>query len=150
MINENNELYGFILSSRDITQQVIAEETIIESETKFRTIIESIPLGIHMYETNESGELNFTGFNPAANKILGIDHSKLIGLKILEAFPSLSHTEIPGVYSSLATNGGQWEQQQLTYKDDLINGAFEVIAFQSSPNKVAVLFSDISQQILAA
>ncbi len=47
---ENGDIFGFILSSRDITQQVIAEEAIKESEAKFRAIIESIPLGIHMYQ----------------------------------------------------------------------------------------------------
>ncbi len=149
LIQENGEILGFILSSRDITQQVLVEEAIKESETKFRTIIESIPLGIHMYETNENGELIFTGYNPAADKILGIDHSNLIGTNIHEAFPSLSNTEIPSIYTSLAAKGGQWEQEQVSYKDKSINSAFKVQAFQSSPNKLTVLFSDISKRIQA-
>ena len=33
LFNEIEELYGFVLSSRDITQQVIAEDTLKESET---------------------------------------------------------------------------------------------------------------------
>jgi two-component system sporulation sensor kinase A len=53
LIKENGEILGFILSSRDITQQVNAEEVIKESEIKFRNIIESIPLGIHMYQVSD-------------------------------------------------------------------------------------------------
>jgi PAS domain S-box-containing protein len=150
LIRENNELFGYILSSRDITQQVIVEEAIKESEAKFRAIIESIPLGIHMYQANDNGGLIFTGYNPAADKVLGIDHSKLIGLSIHEAFPSLSSTELPGIYKSIAIRGGQWDQEQVKYNDDLVTGAFEVLAFQSSPNKAVVLFSDVSQRMIAA
>jgi PAS domain-containing protein len=94
--------------------------------------------------------LIFTGYNPAADKVLGIDHSKLIGLNIYEAFPSLSNTEIPSMYTTVATKGGQREQEQISYKDERINSAFKVLAFQSSPNKVTVLFSDISQRIIEA
>ena len=149
-IRENNELFGYILSSRDITQQVVTEEAIKESEAKFRVIIESIPLGIHMYQVSDNGDLIFTGYNPAADKVLGFDHSKLIGLNIHEAFPPLSNTEIPGIYTSIATKGGLWDQEQVNYNDDHITGAFEVLAFQSSPNKAVILFSDVSQRIIAA
>ena len=147
---ENGDIYGFILSSRDITHQVIAEEAIKESEAKFRAIIESIPLGIHMYQVSDKGDLIFIGYNPAADKVLGIDHSKLIGLNIQEAFPPLSNTEIPGIYTSIATKGGQWNQEQINYNDDHITGAYEVLAFQSSPNKAVILFSDVSQRMIAA
>jgi len=56
LLNEAKEVYGYILSSRDITHQVIAEETLIESEKKFRNIIEATPLGIHMYTVNDENE----------------------------------------------------------------------------------------------
>ena len=147
--SENGDIFGFILSSRDITQQAIAEEAIKESEAKFRAIIESIPLGIHMYQVGDKGDLIFTGYNPAADKVLGIDHSKFIGLNIHEAFPSLSNTELPGIYTSIAAKGGLYEKEQVAYKDHRIDGAFEILAFQSSQNKVVILFSDISKRILA-
>ncbi len=57
--------------------------------------------------------------------------------------------KFPAIYTSIASKGGQWEQEQVAYKDDRYHGAFEILAFQSSQNKVVILFSDISKRILA-
>ena len=150
IFNGDGNLKSYVISSRDITQQTLAEEAIAESEAKYRTIIESIPMGVHLYEISDSNELMFIDSNPAADKILGIKHADLEGRTILEAFPALAGTEVPDKYYSLAKNGGQWKIEQITYKDDKIQGAFEVQAFQSSPNKVAATFSDITSRISSA
>lgn len=149
LVNDKGELYGYILSSRDITQQVMAEESIKESEAKFRNIIESVPLGIHLYTVREDGELIFSGYNPAACTMLGVDLGPFVGKRILEAFPSLSGTEIPEAYRSVALNGGHWNNDQMTYRDENVNGIFEVQAFQFSPGNMVAIFEDITSKIAA-
>jgi PAS domain S-box-containing protein len=147
LINGNGELYGYILSSRDITQQVAAEEAIKQSEAKFRNIIESIPLGIHMYTLCEDNTLVFAGYNPAACTMLGVDLKPFLGKQILDAFPSLTGTEIPDAYRSVAKNGGRWNRGQFTYKDENVHGVYEIQAFQYSPGKMVAIFEDITSQI---
>ncbi len=147
LVNGNGELYGYILSSRDITQQVMAEEAIKESEAKFRNIIESVPLGIHLYTVREDGALIFSGYNPAACTILGVDLEPFVGKQILEAFPSLSGTEIPDAYRSVALNGGHWNHDQMTYGDENVHGIFEIQAFQFSPGKMVAIFEDITSRL---
>lgn len=119
-------------------------------EKKLSSIIESLPLGMHSYQLDTEGNLIFIGGNPAADKILGIDHSKFIGKKILEVFPSLEGTGIPEKYVSIASSGLPWHSEQVDYNDDVVRGAFEVHAFNTSPGSMAAVFSDITERISAA
>ena len=74
---------------RDISEHQIAEQALRESEENFRSIVESSPFGIHMYELMEDGELHFIGANTSADLILGIDNRRFFGKKIKEALPNL-------------------------------------------------------------
>lgn len=53
----NDEYLGFVGSSIDITERKVAEEQIKESETKFRSLAETLPQLVWM--TNEKGEQEF-------------------------------------------------------------------------------------------
>lgn len=111
-----------------------------------RALVEFSPLGIHFYSADSAGRLVFSGYNPAAGHILGIDHSKLIGKTIEEAFPHLTETEVPTRYRMVATDGIPWTTEQIEYADGAIRGAYEVMAFRPKPDTVAAIFSDISDR----
>lgn len=124
-----------------------AEEKIVLSEYKFRSIVESSPMGMHFYRLEENGDLIFTGANSAANEILGVNCDSFVGLPIEKAFPPLADTEIPDQYRKVAESGSPWTTQQVDYKDQSIQGAFEVFAFQTTPRSIAVLFLDITTRL---
>jgi PAS domain S-box-containing protein len=128
----------------DISAWIWAEQTLKDSERKFRSLIESCPEGIHMYRLEPDGRLLFTGANPAADQILGIDHDQLIGMTIEKAFPTLVDTDIPNRYRDVCLNGKAWQEEQVHYKDNRIEGAFETHAYQSEPGKMAVFFQDVT------
>lgn len=130
----------------DFTEREEAEEALRQSEEKFRNIVESSPMGMHMYEINTQGELIFTGANQAADKILGIENSQFIGKTFEEAFPSLADTVVPVKYKQAAVQGFHWKTDQITYKEDRIQGAYEVYAFQTSPGKMVAVFLDVTER----
>ncbi|MHA2296619.1 MAG: PAS domain S-box protein [Candidatus Hodarchaeales archaeon] len=130
----------------DITERKKTERALQESESKSRSIIDSLPMGMHMYKLEPDGNLIFTGANPAADGILGIDHKQFVGKTIEEAFPSSIGTEIPEKYRLAAAEGKLWKTDQVIYEDDKVAGAFDVHAFQTSPNNMVASFLEITDR----
>ena len=130
-------------------ERKLAEEALRESEEKFRKIVESSPMGIYMYQLQEDGRLIFTGANPATDKILGVDNQQFRGKELEEVFPPLADTNIPNLYRQICEKGEQINGEHVHYEDDRIRGVFEVNAFQTEQNKMAVMFSDITEKKLS-
>jgi len=133
---EPNQLIGM---SQDITGRKLAEEA-------YRNLALSSPMGMHFYELQDHDRLIFIGANPAADRLLGVDNQTFIGKTIEEAFPPLLQTEVPERYLQAARQGIPWETEQINYEDQQIIGAFEVRAFQTSPNKMVAQFADITNR----
>jgi len=136
-------IYGV---ARDITEIIKSEEALKKSETKFRNIVESSPLGIHLYKLYDEDNLIFTGYSPSAEKILRLKLKKFLGKNILEAFPSLKDTIIPDKYKEIAKTGNELFLEEVNYKDNNVEGIFEIYAFQTAQNEMAVMFNDITKR----
>ncbi len=150
LYNGQQELTGFVIASRNITLQKQAEIAIQESEQKFRTIIEALPLGVHMFTLQDDGRLILNGYNPAADKILGFEHAHILGMPIEDAFPGLSESGIIERFVEIARSGGSWKADRFDYNRLPIEGSFELHAFQTSSLRMVVVFADITQRIQAA
>ncbi len=118
----------------------------IKKEIQFKDIINSTPLGVHIYELR-GNDLIFIGYNPGADKILKVDHSGYVGLKIEEAYPKLEGTEIPDRYREVIRTGKPWTIKRFDYKDEFIEGIFSIHSFKISNNLMATSFDDITERI---
>jgi len=123
-----------------------AEAETRDSEDKFRSVVESSPMGVHMYRLEEDGRLVFTGANPAADRILGVDCRQFIGKTIEEAFPPLVHTEVPERYRHACISGEPWQTEQVDYEHGEIKGAYLVHAFRTAPGMMAALFLEVTER----
>jgi len=123
-----------------------ALEALREAEARLRQIIDNIPWGTHTYELDANDRLVFVAGNPAADRILGVDHRRYVGMSIETAFPSLIETEVPSRYKLVADEGGRWEKELVQYQDERVSGAFEVIAFQTGPRRMTAFFRDITEK----
>jgi PAS domain S-box-containing protein len=101
---------------------------------------------MHFYELKEDGRLIFVGGNPGADRILGIDHSRLVGMTIEDAFPALD-PKVPDAYRHVASTGEIWRSERIDYEFGQVKGAFSVTAFQTSPGCMTAAFVDITERI---
>jgi two-component system, cell cycle sensor histidine kinase and response regulator CckA len=129
-----------------ITERGLAEEALCRSEERFRRVVESSPMGIHMYRMEPDGRLVFTGANPSADAMLSIDHQGLVGKTIEEAFPALQYTEVAERYREVCGAGAHWQTEQIDYEDDRVKGIYEVHAFQTAPGTMATMFLDVTER----
>ncbi len=134
---------------KDVTDRKIAEAKLAESEELHRSIIESSPQGMHFYRLEPDGRLVFTGANPAADTILGVNNSRFIGKTIEEAFPPLAQTEIPDRYRMVCETQTLWHSEDVNYKDEHITGAFFVQAFPIGRDRMVAAFYDITDRKIA-
>ena len=111
----------------------------------FLSVIEHLPIGVHVYQLEPGDRLVFVGANPAADRILGVDNRQFVGKTIEEAFPPLVATEVPERYRRAASVGEPWETEQIAYEDNMILGAFSVRAFQTGAGRMAAAFFDITE-----
>jgi PAS domain S-box-containing protein len=144
--DENGNVRGAISTALDITEKRLLEEELKKNENISQNIIQSSPLGMHIYKLDEENNLIFEGANEAANKILGIDNSQFIGKKIEEAFPGLRNTEVPTRYIEVAKNGVPWHADQIIYDDGKIKGIFKISTFRTYPGHMITSFQDITQE----
>ncbi len=122
--------------------RVITER--IELLNKLKNLYEKIPIGMINYRLESKNNLILTGANPAADKILKIDVSQLVGLNIEKAFPKLVNTDIPLIYKNVIKTGKVWSSQEIKYNDNEISGEYEVTAFKTSSNELTVAFTDVT------
>ncbi len=144
--NDLGETVGMWAIVRDITLRKKYETELLESERKYRQIIESSPTAMHFYQLNENGQLIFTGANPAADKTVGFSHQRLIGMNIEEAFPGLTQTFIPAMYRKVARGELGPQAFETSYQDERFGSDYLVHVFRTEENVITVGFLDIGER----
>ena len=106
LVKSNDQVIGFRGIIRDVTDKKKAEDSLRESEEKYRTLLNNIEDGC--YEVDLPG--NFTFVNPSMTRILGYSEEELIGMnnrqytdkenarKVFQGFNEVYKTGIPTRY----------------------------------------------------
>ncbi|MDZ4170095.1 MAG: PAS domain S-box protein [Coriobacteriia bacterium] len=132
---------------RDLSERRQHQAELEESEAQFGSVLENAPFGVHMYRLKPDGRLVFVGANPAADRMLGMDNSVIIGKTIEEAFPGLSDTDVAVRYREVASTGRPWSSNQIDYHEGQIRGAFEVTAFRAARGLMVAMFNDVTERL---
>ncbi|HUL45266.1 MAG TPA: PAS domain S-box protein [Bacteroidota bacterium] len=115
------------------------------AEQLIHTIVESAPIGAHLYKGNGDGRPLLSHANRSADSILRVRHQELIGRPFEEVVPALRQSEIPGALRRVLEIG-EPAKFELPFED---GRAGRILAFhlvRVSPGLVSILFWDASAE----
>jgi PAS domain S-box-containing protein len=133
----------------NVTDRVIAEMQIKESEKKFRLLFQNLSSGFALHEIilDKKGkpiDYRFLEINPAFQQLTGLNADELIGKTCLEVMPD---TELFWIdtYGKVAMTG-----EPVTFEkySQVLNRYYQVTAYAPEPNKFATVFLDITERKL--
>lgn len=123
---------------RDVTEAKLASDTLKNSEQKFRSLVESLPLAIFVKDLNST----YLSCNTNFARLVGIDHpSDIVGMNDEQLFPADSVTRYHEMDRRIISSGEQLDYEELYPQEDgaivawvtkapLLNGAGEIIGIQ--------------------
>jgi len=147
--DEEGHVSRMVGTHADITPMKAAETALAESEERFRSIVQSSPMGMLLYELGPDDGLILVDSNDAADRFTGTSTEALRGKRLEDAFPGLAETQIPDIYRRVARGGTPWAIHDLQYGEGEVRGAFDVHAFRTSPGRMAVLFLEVTDRLRA-
>jgi len=142
---------GWATVSRDISERRQAENKIIESEKRYRTLFENMTAGFVLFEVvpNEHGipvDLIVVAANEGFEKTTGLNLKDAIGKHLTKVLPGIEKDEADwiGKYSQVALSGKSIHFKQ---GSELLGYYYSISAFQAAPKQCAVTFLDITDSI---
>lgn len=146
----DDKVVGVLGVYDDISDRKSAELALAQSEARLRALIDYAPFGVFEYELDARARLMLITTNRAADRVLGLDCARLRGQALEEAFPGQAGTPIPAALRHVARSGERYTNDDFRF---MVGGqlmTFDVHAFQTGPNRVAVLFREVSDLRRAA
>ncbi len=143
-----NSKLGVVCYFQDISQRVLAQQAIIESEDRYRTLFNCMDQGYCVVEVifdaqHKAYDYRFLEVNPPFEEQSGLANAT--GKTILELIPDFNPRLI-ATYGQVALTG---EPIRFEHEVKELNRWFDIYAFRiksAENNKVAVLFSNITER----
>jgi PAS domain S-box-containing protein len=133
--------------THDITNRKKAEDTLRESERKYRTLFNEMLSGMAVHEIicDAKGvpvDYRFLAANPAFERITGLKVDDILGKTVKEVLPGIESVWIDR-YGKVALTR---KAVQFDERSDPLGKSFEVRAFSPEPGVFATLFNDITER----
>ncbi len=147
--NENGDIQQWVGVHTDITEKKEAEQTIADSESKYRNLFNSMDQGFSIVDmvfdqSNKAIDYTFVEVNPMFEKQTGLIGAT--GKSARNLLPDLEERWFE-IYGHVALTG---TPKRFTEVSEVMQRWFEVYAFRIGDNdsrRVAILFTDISDQV---
>ncbi len=118
------------------------------SEEKFRSLFETIPSGVAIYEAIEDGkDFIFQEFNSAAEKIDGVSRKDVVGKRVSEVFPGIKDFGLFSVFQRVWQTGKPEYFSEAPYSDQRIKiGWRENWVYKLPSNEIVAIYNDVTER----
>ena len=111
LFNASGEVYGIINSGVDNTELILAQHKVEESESRFRSMIEQIPVAIGLTRGKDHV---FEDMNPPMLRIIGREHKgEVIGKKVTEVMPEIIDQAVVKIYQDVLETGKAYSGNEI-------------------------------------
>ncbi len=129
-------------------ERKISEDTLKESESRYRELINHMTSGIAVYDAINYGEdFIFKDFNLAGQKIDKVKKEEVIGKKVTEVFPSVKEFGIFDVFQRVWKTGEPEYYPISFYKDKRISGWRKNYIYKIPSGEIIVIYDDVTEKI---
>jgi len=136
-----------LLTYQDITAQAKAEESMRESEDRFRNLFKNMGSGVAVYEAKGNGEdFIFKDFNRAGERIDKIRKEELIGKSVLSVFPGVKNFGLFDVLKRVWKTAKPELHPVSLYEDKRITGWRENYVFKLPSGEIIGVYDDLTEQ----
>ncbi len=148
--NELGVVMEILCTGQDITTRKLAEDAIMESEYRFRTLFDTISSGVSIYAVRNGGETGddfvVRDCNRAALEIEGKTKGEVIGRNLTELRPNIGETGLVPVLRRAWETGRAEHFPATFYEDDTITGWFENHVFRIPSGEIVAVYNDLTEQ----
>ena len=131
---------------QNIAELTQAHAALRESEERFRNIVQSMPIGIHLFQQSSDGNVTLIEFNPAADRVLRGDQSRYVGKSLAQIMPPFLDPSLLDKFRATAESGEVWQSEHVTLAGQQISLAVVTDVFQVAPGKVVATYQDITER----
>jgi two-component system cell cycle sensor histidine kinase/response regulator CckA len=146
LLDETGAPCGVLGLCEDFAERRRADEAIRQSEERFRSIVDSSPVAMHLYRLDAGGRLVLAGGNLAAERALGISHGELSGRTLEDVFPGLKATDVPSMCRRVALGELGPQSSEVSYSDTRFTGFYDIRFYRTGENTLALNFLDITER----
>ncbi len=147
--NNKGEIIGVVLVFSDQTNERRQQQTLIESEEKYRSLIDLMQPGLALHEMIYDAEgtpvdYRFIEINPSFEKQTGLHREEVIGKTLLEILPNAEKLWIEKYHQVV------FSQQPISFASysEPLGKHYHVVAYPHKGHQFVVLSDDISKQKL--
>jgi len=130
----------------DITQRMMAQTRLLESQERYHSLFERMTEGLAIHEmifdvNGEPCDYRFLDINPAFERLTGLKRDQVIGKTYHEVLPDEGDRWV-NMYGKVMLTG---EPIQFEDYSPTLNKYYEVFAYRYTPNQFATIFLDITE-----
>lgn len=141
------QIFGVV---SDVTDRVLAEEAVRESEEKYRLLFENMIDGFALHEVvfdteGLPADYVYLEVNSAFEKITGLHRDETIGRRVSEVIPGIESDSADwiGRYGEIAVTG---QKQRFEQYSHALDRWYSVLAFSPKRGQFATIFEDITER----
>jgi PAS domain S-box-containing protein len=128
------------------TELLESQQSLHESETRYRAMFQHMGSGVAVYETRDDGEtFIFKDFNRAGETIENIKREELIGRSVTDVFPGVKEFGILDVFRRVWRTGVLERHPVSLYKDGRLSSWRDNFVYKLPTGEIVAIYDDVTK-----